>query len=77
MGLLSGTLLGPVKLLAWTAQQVLDAAEAELHDEDAIRAELVHLNQQLDAGEIDMATFEAAEDVLMQRLMAARHGDRR
>lgn len=77
MGLISSTLLGPVKLLAWTAQQVLDVAEAQRNDEAAIRAQLVTLNEQLDAGEIDEEAFEQAEDVLMDRLMTARREERR
>lgn len=77
MGLISGTLLGPVKLLAWTAQQVLDVAEAQRNDVAAIRAQLVTLNEQLDAGEIDEEAFEQAEDVLMDRLMTARREERR
>lgn len=77
MGLVGGVLLGPVKLLAWTAQQVLDVAERELHDEASIQDGLARLNHAFDAGEIDEAEFNAAEDVLIARLMAARRGDER
>lgn len=77
MGLVSGLVLGPVKLLTWTAEQVLEAAEAQMYDEDALRAALVQLNQDLDAGVISEDEFLAAEDDLMERLAVARSRGRR
>lgn len=77
MGLISGVVLGPVKLLAWTADQVREAAEAELYDEHALRARLVQLNADLDAGAITEAEFLSAEDDLMERLDVARARGRR
>lgn len=72
VGLLTGVLLGPVKLVTWTADRILQAAEAELYDERAITAALARLNEEYDRGVIDDATFAAAEDDLMERLEAAR-----
>lgn len=72
MGLISNTLLGPVRLVTWTAAQIRDAAEAQLYDPEAIRRELVQLNADLDDGTIDEAQFQAAEDELMARLEYAR-----
>lgn len=72
MGLVTGVLLGPVKLVTWTADQILQAAEAQLYDERAITAALARLNDDYDRGMIDQDTFEAAEDELMERLEAAR-----
>lgn len=72
MGLLSGLVLGPVKLVTWTAERILEVAEAEQYDERAIMAELADVNDRYDRGLIDDATFEAAEDELMRRLQAAR-----
>lgn len=72
MGLVSNVLLGPVKLLVWTGNQILEVAEAELYDEQAIQAALVRLNQDYDRGLVDDQEFTAAEDALMERLDAAR-----
>lgn len=72
MGLVSNVVLGPVKLLVWTGNQILEVAEAELYDEQAIQAALVRLNQDYDRGLVDDQEFTAAEDALMERLDAAR-----
>lgn len=72
MGLVSNVLLGPVKLLIWTGNQILEVAEAELYDEQAIQAALARLNQDYDRGLVDDQEFTAAEDALMERLDAAR-----
>lgn len=72
MGLVSNALLGPVKLLMWTGNRILEVAEAELYDEQAIQAALVRLNQDYDRGLVDDQEFTAAEDALMERLDAAR-----
>lgn len=72
MGLLTGALLGPVKLVTWTADRILQVAEDQLYDEQAIMAALAQLNDEYDRGLIDDEGFEAAEDDLMERLETAR-----
>lgn len=72
VGLVRGVLLGPLGLVVWTAERILEAAERELYDEDAVLSALAALNDEYDRGAIDDATFEAAEDRLMERLEAAR-----
>lgn len=72
MGALSSLFLAPVKLVTWTAGQVLEAAEAELYDPVRIREELARLNHDYDRGLVDDATFDATEDALMDRLEQAR-----
>lgn len=71
MGLLSTALLAPVKLVTWTADQVLAAAEAELYDPGRIREALVRLNEDHDRGLVSEEEFLAAEDALMERLEIA------
>lgn len=71
MGLLWGVALAPVKFLAWTSERILEIAESEYYDEQAIFAELSHLNNDYDAGLVDDETFAAVEDDLMERLAAA------
>ncbi|MBW3561284.1 MAG: gas vesicle protein GvpG [Actinobacteria bacterium] len=72
MGLLTGALLGPVKLVTWTADRILQVAEDRFYDEQAVMAALAQLNDEYDRGLIDDEGFEAAEDELMDRLETAR-----
>lgn len=72
MGLLRGVLLGPVGLVVWTAERILEAAEQELYDPEAVLAALAALNDEYDRGLVDDETFAAAEDRLMERLEIAR-----
>ena len=69
---LTAPALGPLRGVLWLARMIDDQARAELYDEDKIRGDLVELELQLDLGEIELADFEAQEEVLLQRLKAAR-----
>jgi hypothetical protein len=71
MGLIGGLLtlpLAPVRGLAWVFEQVVDEAEAQLHDPRRIRAELANAEAALERGEIDEETYEALERELLDRL---------
>ena len=71
MGLIGGLLtlpLAPVRGLAWVFEQVVDEAEAQLHDPSRIRAELADAEAALERGEIDEETYEAMERELLDRL---------
>lgn len=72
LSLLASPLLGPVKLVDALARTVLERAEMELYDEGAIRAELAAVELAYDAGKIDEAARDAAEDALLDRLREAR-----
>ena len=76
MGLLTDLLLlpimGPVKGIAFIAQQVQDAAEAGLVDENQVQAELLTLSMQRDAGQISEEEYEAYETELLDLLDAMR-----
>ncbi|MDQ0301146.1 gas vesicle protein GvpG [Ancylobacter polymorphus] len=64
--------VGPLKGVLWLARLIADQAERTLYDEGVIRAALLDLEQQLDAGTIDEAAYEAQETVLLARLKIAR-----
>jgi len=71
MGLIGGLLtlpLAPVRGLAWVFDQVVEEAEAQLHDPARIRAELADAEAALERGEIDEPTYEALERELLDRL---------
>lgn len=76
MGFLTDLLLfpimGPVRGVAFIAQQVQEAAEAGLLDEDQVQAELLSLSLQHATGEISDAEYEGYETELLDILDAMR-----
>ena len=70
--ILTAPVLGPLRGVLWLARMIDDQARAELYDEDKIRGDLAELELQLDLGEIELADFEAQEEVLLQRPKTAR-----
>ena len=75
MGLMTGLLLlplAPVRGTVWVAERIYEQAEAEYYDERTIRAQLMDIEAAREAGEIDEATAAEAEDILLERLIAAR-----
>ena len=75
MGLITGLLtlpLAPVRGTVWIAERILEQAEAELNDETAIVARLMEIDAAREAGEISEEDAAEAEDILLERLIAAR-----
>jgi hypothetical protein len=75
MGLITGLLtlpLAPVRGTVWLAERIQEQAENELYDEDAIRAQLMELEEARQSGAYDEEEVAAAEDALIERLMASR-----
>jgi cytochrome c-type biogenesis protein CcmI len=75
VGLITGLLtlpLAPVRGTVWLAERIQEQAEAELYDEDVIRAQLMEIDAAREAGEIDEEEATQAEDELLERLIAAR-----
>jgi hypothetical protein len=75
MGLISGLLtlpLAPVRGTAWLAERIQEQAENELYDESAIRNGLLSLEEARESGELPEEEIDAAEDALLERLMAIR-----
>jgi hypothetical protein len=76
MGLIRGLLTAPIALPArsgwWVIEQIVGAAEADLHDEGRLIAELRALAADADAGHISEEEHAAAEAVLLERLVEAR-----
>jgi len=59
---------GPMQGSLWLARKIHETAESEINDPVAIRRALGSLEADLEAGRIDEATYDAAEEVLMTRL---------
>ena len=75
MGLISGLLtlpLAPVRGTVWLAERIQEQAENELYDENAIRAQLMEIEEAREAGDISEEEATLAEDALVERLIAAR-----
>ena len=75
MGLITGLLtlpLAPVRGTAWLAERIQEQAEAELYDESSIQAGLRDLEEARATGEMSSEEIDAAEDVLIERLMEVR-----
>ena len=56
----------------WIAEQIQAQAEAEYYDEAAIQAQLRDIDAARQAGTIDEAEADAAEDALIERLLEGR-----
>jgi gas vesicle protein GvpG len=75
MGLITGLLtlpLAPVRGTVWIAERIYEQAESEFNDERTIQAQLMEIQAAREAGDIDEATAAEAEDILLERLIAAR-----
>jgi hypothetical protein len=75
VGLISGLLLlplAPVRGTVWLAERIQEQAEAEMFDESAIRTGLVELDDARETGEFSDEEIDAAENALLERLMALR-----
>lgn len=71
IGLLTLPITGVARFGWWVVDQVIDAADDELHDEDRIVAELRRLAADFDAGRIDEREYASAEAHLLRRLSDA------
>ena len=79
MGLITGLLtlpLAPVRGTVWLAERIQEQAEREMNDETSIRTGLLELEQMRESGGYEAAELDAAEDELLERLMAIRGFER-
>jgi hypothetical protein len=75
MGLITGLLtlpLAPVRGTVWLAERIQEQAELEMMDESAIRTGLLELENARASGEFEDEELDAAENELLERLMAIR-----
>jgi uncharacterized membrane protein len=71
VGLLTGLLtlpLAPVRGTIWIAERLLEEAERELNDPEAIEQQLLEAEERYERGEISADEFERIEDELLRRL---------
>jgi hypothetical protein len=75
MGLITGLLtlpLAPVRGAVWLAERVQEQAERELADESAIYTGLLELDSMRETGELSEDEIAAAENELLEHLIAVR-----
>jgi hypothetical protein len=75
MGLISEILLlplAPIRGTVWLAEKLQEQAEGELYDEKRIYEELNELEALRESGELSDEEANQAEDLLLERLIAAR-----
>ena len=75
MGMITGVLtlpLAPVRGVAWVANKLAEQAYEEGFSEAAVRSQLIAAQRELEAGRLGEEEYDAIEDLLVQRLAAAR-----
>jgi len=68
---------GPLIGSRWIAGVLRDEAERQLYDVDDIQRRMAELERQYQSGAMDLRTFEAQQEALLQRLLDARAYHRR
>ena len=64
--------LGAPKLTHWLARKIFEEAERHLFDEEAVRGELLELQERYDTGELGEAAYDLRESALLGRLNTIR-----
>ena len=68
--LLDDILLAPLTGVVWIAEQIQEAAEKELLDEEGVKRDLTELYMRLETGRITEEEFARQEEELVERLEA-------
>jgi uncharacterized membrane protein len=69
---LTSPVLGPIQGVIWIAENLVEQAERELYDGEAVRGRLMELELRYDLGEISEEEYLAAEETLLERLRIIR-----
>jgi len=70
--ILDDIILGPVKLVKWVGEKLLESAEQEVTDESVIQEQLLELQMRYELDEITEEEYMRGEDRLMAKLEAIR-----
>jgi Gas vesicle protein G len=76
VGLLSGLLtfpLAPVRGVAWIAERLQEQAYEQAYSPAALQRQLSTAQNDLDEGRLSEEEYEAIEDLIVDRLLQARH----
>lgn len=76
MGLVSGLLtlpLAPVRGVGWIAEKLMEQAYEQEFSPEAVRRQLNAAQRDLEEGRMAEEQYEEIEELLIDRLLAARH----
>lgn len=72
LDLITAPVLGPIQMVQWLAQKLIEAAEIEMYDADRLKGELLELQAQYDMGEVTDEEYMELEEALLKRMNEAR-----
>jgi hypothetical protein len=70
--LLTLPVMGPIEGVVWIAGKIVEQADREMFNEEAVRGQLMELELRLDMGEISQEQFDQVEAILLERLKMIR-----
>lgn len=70
LDLITAPVLGPIQMVRWLGQKLIEAAEMEMYDPDRIKGELLELQASYDMGELSDDEYVELEEALLKRLNA-------
>jgi hypothetical protein len=72
VGLITGLVtlpLAPVRGTVWIAERILEQAERQYYDEGEIQSQLIAIESEREAGNLDEEEAQQLEDALVERLI--------
>lgn len=70
--LLTSPILAPIQGVLFIAEKLVEQAERELYNEDAVRGKLAELELRFDMGEISEEEYAVAEEFLLEQIKMIR-----
>lgn len=68
LDLITAPFLGPIQMVQWLGQKLIEAAELEMYDADRLKGELLELQAQYDMGEVPDEEYMEMEEALLKRM---------
>lgn len=68
LDLITAPVLGPIQMVQWLGQKLIEAAEMEMYDADRLKGELLELQAQYDMGEVPDEEYMELEEALLKRM---------
>lgn len=68
LDLITAPVLGPIQMVQWLGQKLIEAAEMQMYDVDRLKGELLELQAQYDMGEVPDEEYIELEEALLKRM---------
>lgn len=72
LDLITAPVLGPIQMVQWLAQKLIEAAEMQMYDVDRLKGELLELQARYDMDEVPDEEYMEMEEALLKRMNAIR-----